>query len=306
MKNYSVCAGIVAHNPKAVDINSLIESLLSCARWVVVVDNNSADTSYLKDLELRTELKVICNAKNRGVSGGINQIIEYAREMNAEYVTAYDQDTQISASLVSILAADLQKLIESGERVAGIGPLVIDDFTNNTLPFVLFRFPFNARYSGKARAKEDCVVECSFLISSGCLMSMKAIEEIGAMNESLFIDNVDLDWCFRAADKRYKVYGNFAGVIRQRIGENCTQIPFTNSVIRYHDFNRNYYMTRNRFWLYRQAYAKGSWVFHDVCRFASKLLYLLVFRKGRITLIKSSVKGILDSFAVQSYEESSL
>ncbi|MDG1945920.1 MAG: glycosyltransferase [Halioglobus sp.] len=306
MKNYSVCAGIVAHNPKAVDINTLIESLLSCARWVVVVDNSSADTSYLKDLELRPEVKIICNAKNRGVSGGINQIIEYAREMNAEYVTAYDQDTQISDDLVSILAADLQKLIESGERVAGIGPLVIDDFTNNTLPFVLFRLPFNARYSGKARAKEDCVVECSFLISSGCLMSMKAVEEIGAMNESLFIDNVDLDWCFRAADKRYKVYGNFAGVIRQRIGENCTQIPFTNSVIRYHDFNRNYYMTRNRFWLYRQAYAKSSWVLHDVCRFASKLLYLLVFRKGRITLLKSSAKGVLDSFAVQSYEESSL
>ena len=46
-----MCAGIVAHNPKDVDIDMLIESLLSCARWVVVVDNSSTNTSYLKELE---------------------------------------------------------------------------------------------------------------------------------------------------------------------------------------------------------------------------------------------------------------
>jgi rhamnosyltransferase len=304
MKNYSVCAGIVAHNPEMADINLLIDSLLSCAKWVVVVDNSSTSTRDLDNLEVRPEVKVICNTHNGGVSGGINQIIEYAREVKADFVTAYDQDTQISANLVNVLAEDLQTLIESGEPVAAIGPLVIDDFTNNTLPFVHFRFPFNARYRGGARAKEGRLVECHFLISSGCLMSMKAIDEIGAMNEALFIDNVDLDWCFRALNKRFKVYGDFSGVIRHRIGENCTQIPFTNSVIRHHDSDRNYYMTRNRFWLYRQAYVKGSWIFHDVCRYGSKLMYLLVFRKGRITLVKSSLKGIFDSFAMKPFEES--
>ena len=301
MKYFSVCAGIVAHNPEADDINMLIESLLSCAKWVVVVDNCSTNTRYLKELEARPEVKVIGNAGNRGVSGGINQIIEYAREVKAQYVTAYDQDTQISANLVNVLAADFEKLIESGEPVAAVGPLVIDDFTNNTLPFIKFRFPFNARYRGRARAKEGRLVESHFLISSGCLMSMQAIENIGVMNDALFIDNVDLDWCFRALDKQYKVYGDFAGVIRQRIGENCTQIPYTNSVIRHHDAERNYYMTRNRFWLYRQAYVKESWVFHDVCRYVSKLMYLLVFRKGRIDLVKSSARGIFDSFAMKPY-----
>ena len=99
---------------------------------------------------MRPEVKIICNSRNGGVSGGINQIIEYAREVKADFVTAYDQDTQISANLVNVLAADLQKLIESGEPVAAVGPLVIDDFTNNTLPFVHFRFPFNARYRGRS------------------------------------------------------------------------------------------------------------------------------------------------------------
>jgi len=304
MENFSVCAGVVAHNPKVDDIEVLIDNLLQCARWVVIVDNCSSDPRYREGGSDKQEVKVIRNAENRGVSGGINQIIDYAREVGAEFVTAYDQDTQISAGLVDTLARDLQALVAAGEPVAAIGPLVIDDFTNNTLPFVQFRFPFNARYRGWARAREGQLVDCHFLISSGCLMSMHAIDEIGAMNEALFIDNVDLDWCFRAISKKFKVYGDFAGVIRQRIGENCTQIPFTNSVIRHHDANRNYYMTRNRFWLYRQAYVKGSWIFHDLCRFACKLAYLLVFRAGRISLLKSTAKGVVESFTMKPYKAS--
>jgi rhamnosyltransferase len=306
MKNFSVCAGVVAHNPNVVEISLLIESLLSCAEWVVIVDNCSDSTAYLTDLDRKNDIKIIRNDLNRGVSGGINQIIEYARQVNAEYVTAYDQDTRISTSLVSVLASDLEQLINSGEPVAAIGPVVIDDFTNNSLPFVHFKFPFNARFNGESPRSKGKLVECHFLISSGCLMSMKALDDIGLMNEALFIDNVDLDWCFRAISKRYKVYGDFGGAIRQRIGEHCTQIPFTNSVIRHHDAKRNYYITRNRFWLYRQAYVKGSWIFHDVCRFASKFVYLLVFKGGRITLLKSSVKGIFDSFAMKPYKSSNV
>jgi rhamnosyltransferase len=303
MKRYSVCAGIVAHNPGPEGIGALVEELLSCAEWVVVIDNNSDDTDYLLQFEGRPGVDVVRNAENGGVSIGINQIIDYARKVRAKYVTAYDQDTQISKGLVSKLAQDLEELIESGKPAAAVGPLVIDDFTNHTLPFISFRLPLNARYrSGLNRA--DHLVECNFLISSGCLMSMAAIDEIGAMNEALFIDNVDLDWCFRATSKRYKIYGDFEGVIRQRIGDSCTQIPFTKSVVRYHNAKRNYYMTRNRFWLYRQAYVNSAWVIHDICRFSVKLLYLTIFHSDRVRFIKSSVRGIFDSFSIKPYEDS--
>ena len=298
MKDFSVCAGIVAHNPRAGDISILIEKLLFCAQWVVIVDNCSSNIDYLKDLEKKPEITVISNRENKGVSGGINQIIQYAREVEAKYVTTYDQDTQISKRLIGVLAADLEHLIESGESVAAIGPLVLDDFTDNILPFIHFKFPFNARYKSELLGKSR-LVECHFLISSGCLMSMAAVDEIGLMNEDLFIDNVDLDWCFRAISRSYKIYGDFGSVIRQRIGERCTQIPFTSLVIRHHNANRNYYMTRNRFWLYRQTYVNGAWVYHDIYRSVSKFLYLLIFGGGRFRLVKSSIKGIGDSFAMK-------
>lgn len=279
----------------------MVSRLLQSVQWVVVVDNASSDVQYLADLADDPRIKLIRNETNRGVSAGINQIIRHAREVNARFVIAFDQDTVISEFMVTRLVEDFDRLESAGEHVAAIGPVVVDDFTDHCLPFVHFRFPFNTRFNGSP-GQQDRLVECHFLISSGCLMSMRAIEEIGLMNEDLFIDNVDLDWCFRALDKRYKVYGNFGGMIRQRIGENCTQIPFTKSVIRYHDAGRHYYMTRNRFWLYRQAYVSGAWVFHDVCRFAAKFVYLLVFKQGRLDLVRSSARGIVDSFQMESYK----
>ena len=303
MKRYSVCAGIVAHNPQSGEIIRLVEQLRSCAEWVVVIDNFSDDRSYLEGLEGEVGVHIVRNEQNEGVSTGINQIIDHAREVNAKYVTAYDQDTTISPGLITRLAEDLESLISAGQPAAAVGPVVIDDFTNTSMPFISFRLPRNARYNAEL-SRRDRLVECNFLITSGCLMSMKAIDEIGPMNEALFIDNVDLDWCFRAASKRYKIYGDFGGAIRQRIGEYCTQIPFTNSVIRYHNSKRNYYITRNRFWLYRQAYVNGAWVIHDLCRFTGKLLYLLVFKSDRVHLIKSSARGIFDSFSIKPYEDS--
>jgi len=304
-KQLSVCAGVVAHNPHPAELHTLVAKLADCVEWVVVVDNCSEDASHLAALSSHPRVEIIRNTENKGVGGGINQIIQYAREVNAKYVTAYDQDTSISDELVERLVSDLEGLLDSGEPVAAIGPLVIDDFTNHSLPFVHFRFPFNARYDRGLPGKNG-LVECHFLISSGCLMSMRALDEVGLMNEALFIDNVDLEWCFRAISKKYKVYGDFRGVIRQRIGEYCTQIPFTNSVIRHHSDGRNYYMTRNRFWLYRQTYVNGAWIFHDLCRFVAKLFYLLIFKEGRLKLLRSSARGIVDSFAMKPYESTNI
>ena len=304
MDVFSVCAGVVAHNPKVDDLNALIENLLACSKWLVIVDNNSSDICYLESLKGRSGVTIVRNHENRGVSRGINQVIEHAREMQAKFVIAFDQDTKISPDLVQVLASDLEKLLEAGEPVAAIGPSVIDDYTNFSLPFINFRLPLNARYRRETLAENERVVECDFLISSGCLMPMQVIDDIGPMNEALFIDNVDLEWCFRAIHNRYKIYGDFGVVIRQQIGENYTRIPFTKSVIRYHDYKRSYYMTRNRFWLYRQHYANKAWIVHDVLRLTCKFLYLIVFKGGRRNLLKSSIRGIIDSFAMKSYNHS--
>jgi rhamnosyltransferase len=298
-----VCAGVVAYNPKPDELSTLVETLLHSAGWVVVVDNNSSDRRYLEALEGQSGVIVIRNSENCGVSGGINQIIAEARARDAKFVIAFDQDTKITAGLIPVLASHLESLLESGEAVAAIGPCVVDDYTNQGMPFVRFNLPFNTRYNRETLPQREPLVECDFLISSGCLMSLQALNDIGDMNDELFIDNVDLEWCFRARNKQYAIYGDFTVAVRQKIGVALTQIPLTNAVIRYHDYSRHYFMTRNRVWLYRQHHANTAWVVHDVLRFTCKFLYLLVFKRNRLALLKSSLRGVIDSFALKSYND---
>ena len=154
MDVFSVCAGVVAHNPKVDDLNALIENLLACSKWLVIVDNNSSDICYLESLKGRSGVTIVRNHENRGVSRGINQVIEHAREMQAKFVIAFDQDTKISPDLVQVLASDLEKLLEAGEPVAAIGPSVIDDYTNFSLPFINFRLASECQISSRNFGRE--------------------------------------------------------------------------------------------------------------------------------------------------------
>ena len=288
-------------------MQELVENLFAGSRWVVIIDNASAETEYLDTLACQQPgVTIVRNTHNRGISGGINQVIEHAREVGARFVVAFDQDTKISPDLIDVLASDIESKQGKGEPVAAIGPLVVDDYTDYPLPFISFRLPWNSRHRREESAAGEQMVACDFLISSACLIPMQVIDDVGPMNEALFIDNVDLEWCFRATHKGYKIYGDFGAAIRQQIGENHTKIPFTKAVIRYHDYRRHYYMTRNRLWLYRQHYTNKAWVVHDLLRFTFKFCYLLVFRGNRVNLLKSSFRGLIDSFTMKSYNSSRL
>lgn len=53
--------------------------------------------------------------------------------------------------------------------------------------------------------REAAELECDLLICS--LISLRALDIVGAMEESFFIDQLDTEWCFRAHAAGYNVFG---------------------------------------------------------------------------------------------------
>ena len=53
-------------------------------------------------------------------------------------------------------------------------------------------------------------------------MHLDALASIGAMKESYFIDNIDLEWCFRAKSKGYELIGTDQAVLYHAIGERSS------------------------------------------------------------------------------------
>jgi len=62
-------------------------------------------------------------------------------------------------------------------------------------------------------------MECDFLLSSGSLVPLDVIDKVGGMEEELFIDQVDTEWCLRARSMGYRVFGAFGAILEHRLGE---------------------------------------------------------------------------------------
>ena len=140
----------------------------------------------------------------------------------------------------------------------------------------------------------DGLVDTDFLISSGSLIPLAVLDDIGAMDEGLFIDNVDLEWSFRARSKGYALVGVCAATMHHRLGHSRRQLPFGLGHIVVHDPIRLYYIMRNRLLLYRLPHTPAVWIAQDVPRVAIKFLLFSVLIRPRLHNVRFMLAGLRD------------
>jgi rhamnosyltransferase len=137
-------------------------------------------------------------------------------------------------------------------------------------------------------------IESDFLISSGALIPLAVLDEVGGMDESLFIDNVDMEWSFRARGMGLRLYGVCAARMEHRLGDDRQPVlGGVHSVVR-HGPNRLYFIMRNRLQLYRLPYTPRVWIAQDLPRVLAKFLIFSVLVGPRPRNVRYMVRGLLD------------
>lgn len=264
-----VCAVVVTHRP---DLATLAEQLVALAPQVgriVLVDDASPEARLRDFCAVHPDVTLLALPVNRGLAHALNAGIERARTLEGvTHVLLMDQDSVPAPDMVQRLGAAQAKLSARG-KVAAVGPRFRDTREPADAPFVRIRFPFNRKLRCDGRCPE---VRCDFLISSGCLVPLAVLDDVGGMDDALFIDNVDLDWCFRAMAAGYALYGVCAAGLSHRLGDARKRIAGFPRGIVVHPPRRLYYMMRNRVLLYRRAYTPRRWIAQDVPRLVVKLL----------------------------------
>ncbi len=134
-----------------------------------------------------------------------------------------------------------------------------------------------------------------FLITSGTLLYLDALASIGAMKESFFIDNIDLEWCFRAKSKGYELIGTDEAVLYHAIGERSSNPLVRAGIMAQHNPQRSYFSSRNRVHLYSVDYSPAGWKYRDICRFILKAMWLLITSRDRKDYFKNILSGIKDA-----------
>lgn len=278
---------IVTFNPEENRLNKLVSLLIDSQVTVVIVDNNSQKNFFLE--EQKYFFKYSLN-ENLGIAYAQNIGIKKSIELGASHILFFDQDSHISDHFVDNLMSDYLKIYATHEKIAAIGPRFIDE--NKGFYFPALRFNKHGLIDKISVENISTPIEVSFLISSGTLISVEALKDIGLMKEEFFIDFVDTEWCFRAISLGYKIYMSEQAVMKHSIGDDTLKIYNFNIPV--HSGFRRYYRVRNLFFMWKMPYIPKILVAKlMVTNFMIQVL-LFLLKDKKLDYIKFYLKAIKD------------
>jgi rhamnosyltransferase len=281
-------AVIISFHPKLDQLNGLLAALSSQVQTIVLVDNSEPPISAADLAGKPDSLRLIQAGRNLGVAWAINRGVQELIDSGHRYAVLFDQDSLPPDNLVETLRHQLEQLQSSGQRVAAIGPAIRERGSRKPAPFIRFRLPLNRRLYPSSGS-----VSCDFLITSGKLIDLEQWDSIGPMREDWFIDNIDLEWSFRARRLGHELHGSCETELAHSIGQRQRLFkPLPWPCYRHHGPERLYTMMRNRVFLYR-AKAPKAWVIHDSLRATGKLVLFSLIRPRRENL-RAMLRGIRD------------
>ncbi len=249
-----VIAVVITYCPED-DCRVLIDSLMRQCDGVVVIDNGSeaASVAALVSACRYSGAEFIALSQNVGIAAAQNSGIERARELGATHVLLSDDDSLPPDDMVSSLLEPFDR----GDSVAAVGPLPTENKPGGD-QLVYQDRGWSPKRATKAELDTD-LLEVPFLIASGCLVSIAALDMVGGMDSSLFIDHVDLEWGLRARRAGYKLYCAPRVSLLHSLGDETIKLPGRDQPVHVHSPVRNYYILRNTLLLVRRDIMPWRW-----------------------------------------------
>ncbi|HEX4128826.1 MAG TPA: glycosyltransferase family 2 protein [Pirellulales bacterium] len=289
----AVCAVVVTYQPEQALLEALLASIRTQVARVAVVDNASR-AAWLAAVCREYGAQYVQQPCNTGLAAAQNVGIALARDSGSSHVLLLDQDSEPAPDMVERLLRQEAELLARGEPVAAVGPQFADRRSGRAWAFQQIGWGGIRRIDGPRGNRDSPVTAATFLIASGSLIAMPVFERVGVMREDLFIDNIDVEWCYRAAAQGLRCYGVFAARMYHAIGARSVTMFAGLRRQAIHSPQRLYYMTRNRVYLYRLPYVSRTWLLNDLPRLAAKLLLFSLFMPPRGKNLRAMLAGLCD------------
>ncbi|TCZ61464.1 glycosyltransferase family 2 protein [Klebsiella grimontii] len=285
-----VLAVVVFYNPEG-DVHKRC-SLISSQVDDLIIYDNSTQPEVIKQNRIITSK--ISNAKyygegsNNGIGAALNFAVSYAQENDYKYLLTFDQDTVIPEEYVSRMLSSFQKAPGAGI----IGPIYKDVNANRECRFPVKCGPFTIR---KTLSNEKGIQNVMSIITSGTLYPTQIFKEVGCFESDYFIDYIDNEFCLRLLQHGYNVYVDPSIIINHALGNrSLTKLLVKFSPTNY-PFYRKYYITRNRFFVYKKYFLKfPSFIAYDFLAFSLDLFRVVMFENDKKRKLKAYLNGFTD------------
>jgi rhamnosyltransferase len=289
-----VCAVVITYRPQIDVLRQVLDSIAPQVGQVLVFDNAtggpafSTFPAFLAQAEAEGAV-VVRSATNVGLGMAMNRAAEHARAAGFAYLLLLDQDSLPGDDMVATLQ-DACRNLAATRRVAAVGPQFSDRRNGHVAPFIEIGFPLNRKLFGGPGQ----IVPCDFLISSGSLLPLETLACVGGMDERLFIDNVDMEWCFRARYRGYGLFGVCDATMGHSIGDTLRAAWLKPGGVMIHKPLRLYYIMRNRVLLYGREETRTVWIAQDLPRLVLKFFGMALFVAPRWQYLRMMLRGLAD------------
>jgi rhamnosyltransferase len=278
-----VCAIAVTYHPDT-EFPARIRRLLPQVNALVIVDNGSGESAIkmLRELAANPVITLVLNSDNLGIARALNIGVQRAAALGFSWVLLLDQDSCVDDDMLQTLFA-VEAAFPNREQLAVIGAGARD--VNKD--------------SGEAShdVRADPWEEVKFVITSGSLIPLAAHSVIGPFREELFIDSVDIDYCFRARAKGFRLITTRKPLMSHAIGAITRHNWLWMRKWTFnHSADRRYYIARNDTVMLREYgnYAYGLWALKSLGRCFRLCKRIVLYEQMKANKIIAVAQGWWD------------
>jgi len=275
-----LAAVVVLYQPNSA-VLAAIQSYAIQVEQVFAIDNSeSLDSLIAKGLQGISNLRLISNHGNFGIGQALNKGVQLARENGFEFLLTMDQDSSFIPEDFALFLQSAQEAFQNNSSLALVAP----DHT----PLL---------YGIQTKA-ERCFFESRDLVAtSGNIVRIAYCDLVQGFHESLFIDEVDHDFCLRLKSRGLLVMQSPSVHLIHAMGEpRVVHWLWYHTLVSEHSVTRYYYIARNNLYVYSRFAKKYPTICRARIRFVLRyvILLMLMFEKNRIRKIGMILRGTYD------------
>lgn len=307
-QNCKIACVIVAYN-NANNIGKLLEALFNQSKpiaEIILVDNASSDDTTQIVEQMFPQVTLFKNSSNTGVGGGYAQGMEYAHKKGYNWIWIFDGDSLPQVSALEELMMSLDNLMPAHSRIGILASTSINPSTGQIYGGFVRNGIFHKIPEEITLFKKPVLVDT--VISSGCLINDRVIEDVGMPRTDFFMDFVDGEFNLRVLKKKYEIISVPTSIIYHHIGEPRI---IKSRIIRFafrfflgkesysstHPPWRNYYAFRNEIYTFWHEFRSYRAIFRLMLATMATILGIILFNDGdKVKRVKYILLGLRDGF----------
>jgi len=258
---------VVIYNPDQTVFNNILTHI-NFSDELLIVDNSENTTTFPDSILINPKITIIENGTNLGIARALNIGAKIALEKGYKWMLTMDQDSSFESSAAAEYFTYFQN--SSKETLGILSPSQLKNQIITDEPLIV--------------------------MTSGNIINLQCYQMVGGFNDSLFIDEVDHDYCLKVLSNNFNI--KQVGIKMNHTLGNYRVFSFLNKklIISVHSPIRLYYIVRNNLYMFK-TYGK---IYPALIKDRRRMLLRVIFNnlffdpKSLVSKLRNINKAIAD------------